>query len=666
VDDPLPSPARAAAPAAAPGAKPAPGSELGATTGGRAATPEPVRRVGDAAWPVADRERGREREPEPGSARKPDSGPARGGPAVGRALGYLRRYRLETAGAALALLLVAAANLAAPAMVRLAIDAGLAQRRWTTVLWAVAGLIGIAGGRGLFNFAQGYLAERASQGVAFDMRDALFERIQRLGFSYYDRVETGQLLTRLTNDVEQVRTFVGAGVVQLAASLVMLLGSAVLLVRINPALAALALLAIAPIFGLLRVFVRSVGPLFGRIQATLGRLNGILQEDLQGLRVVRAFSAEAREAERYGRVNNELRDLNLSVVGAVSNNFPFVNFFANLGTLVVVGFGGVQIFMDRLTIGELIAFNSYLGFLLMPIMQIGFLAAQISRAGASAQRIFELLDAPLEVADRPGAAPLPPVVGRVEFKDVHFRYAGSDREILRGVSFIVEPGQTVAVLGTTGAGKSTITNLIPRFYDVTGGAVLIDGHDVREVQLASLRSQVGIVLQEALLFSGTVRDNIAYGRPDATDEQVRSAAVAAQAADFIEALPARYETVIGERGIGLSGGQRQRIAIARALLTDPRLLILDDSTSAVDAETELAIQQALDGLMRKQGCTAFVIAQRISTVRDADLILILDEGKIAAAGRHEELLETSRLYDEILGSQLGRPAERPAMKDDAA
>jgi ATP-binding cassette subfamily B protein len=283
---------------------------------------------------------------------------------------------------------------------------------------------------------------------------------------------------------------------------------------------------------------------------------------------------------------------------------------------------------------------------------IGFLAAMISRAGASALRVFELLDAPLEVADAANAAPLPAASGRVEFKDVRFRYAGSEREILRGVSFAVEPGQLVALLGTTGAGKSTVINLIPRFYDVTGGAVLVDGQDVRQVTLSSLRSQVGVVLQESLLFSGSVRDNIAYGRPDATLADVRAAAEAAQAHAFIANLPQGYDTIIGERGIGLSGGQRQRIAIARVLLLHPRLLILDDSTSAVDAETEMAIQAALDRLMRDRGYTAFVIAQRISTVRDADLILVLDDGQIVARGTHEALLAESRVYNEILGSQI--------------
>ena len=564
----------------------------------------------------------------------------------------------------MALLLVSAANLAAPWLVRLAVDdldhgPGAAQDNhdW---MFAVLGLVGVAAGRGLFNFAQGYLAERASQGVAFDLRDGLFAHIQRLSFSYYDRAQTGELLTRLTNDVEQVRTFVGTGVVQMAASLVMLVGCATLLFVIDPLLAAVALGAIAPIFYTLRVFVRRVGPLFGKVQIAIARLSGVLQEDLHGLKVVRAFSAERREAERYRKVNDELRDLNLGVIDAVANNFPFINLFANLGTLAVIGFGGMRVmglWGGHLTIGELIAFNGYLGFLLLPIMTMGFLSAQMTRANTSAERVFELLDAPLEVTDAPGATPLSPLDGRVEFRDVRFRYAGSEQEILRGASFAVEPGQLVALLGTTGAGKSTVINLIPRFYDATGGAVLIDGRDVRDITLASLRSQIGVVLQEALLFSGTVRDNIAYGRPQAADEEVAAAARAAQAEEFIAQLPAGYATVVGERGVGLSGGQRQRIAIARALLTDPRLLILDDSTSAVDAQTEAAIQEALDRLMRDSRRTAFVIAQRISTVRDADLILVLDAGRIVAAGRHEELLATSRLYHEI--PRLADPARSP-------
>ena len=593
-------------------------------------------------------------------------GPPRGSPKdVGRALRYLGHYKGATFGALGSLLLVTAANLVTPQLIRIVIDQGLAKRLPHLVVISVAGLVGIALVRGVFNFLQGYLAERASQGVAFDLRDALFARIQRLSFSYYDQAQTGQLLTRLTNDVEQMRMFVGTGVIQLVAAVAMFIGSAALLFWTNALLALVSLLAIAPIFWVLRNFVGKMGPLFMKVQSALGRLNTVLQEDLRGLKVVRTFSAEAREVARYGGINDELRDHNLQVIDAISLNFPMVGFFASMGTLAVVGFGGLQIFRGHLTIGELVAFNTYLAFLLMPIMTLGFLAAQLARAGTSAKRVFELLDTAVEVKDRPGAVPLPEVQGRVEFDDVHFRYGGSERPILQGVSFVAEPGELVAILGTTGSGKSTIINLLPRFYEPTSGAVRIDGHDIREVTLSSLRSQIGIVLQDALLFSGTVRDNIAYGRPEAPQDEVKRVAQLAQAAEFIEALPQQYDTVIGERGVGLSGGQRQRIAIARALLTQPRILILDDSTSAVDAQTEAAIQGALDRLMRESKRTAIVIAQRLSTVRDANRIVVLDAGKVVAQGTWDELLATSEVFNQILGSQL-QPASSQGAGEGAA
>ncbi|HEX2172494.1 MAG TPA: ABC transporter ATP-binding protein [Dehalococcoidia bacterium] len=578
--------------------------------------------------------------------------PADGGRSLRRALAFLGSYRRDTLGALVGLLLVSAANLAAPQLIRVAIDDGIGAGRADAVALAVAGLIVVAVGRGVFTFLQAFLAELASQGVAYDLRSALFAQVERLSFSYYDRVQTGQLVTRLTNDVEQIRAFVGSGVVQLAAAVIMLTGSTILLLALNWRLALAALLIIPVIFVLLFRFVRRIGPLFGEVQQAVGQLNTILQEDLAGLRVVRSYVREPYEAERYRAVNDDLLEKNLRTIRLFSNNFPFVFFFGNLGTLAVVWYGGLQVMGGSLTIGELIAFNSYLGFMLFPVLTIGFLAAGISRAGASSIRVFEILDAPLEIRDAPDARSLPPLEGRVEFQDVHFRYPSSDREILRGVSFSVEPGQTVAILGTTGAGKSTLVNLLPRFYDVTGGSVRIDGYDVREVTLASLRSRIAVVLQEALLFSGTVRENIAYGRPDASDEEIVAAARAAQAEEFIDALPQGYDTVVGERGIGLSGGQRQRIAIARALLVDRCIMILDDSTSAVDAATEAAIRRALDRLIRDRERTAFVIAQRISTVRDADLIIVLDQGRIAAQGTHHQLLRESALYNDILGSQL--------------
>ena len=572
--------------------------------------------------------------------------------AVRRALAYLRSYKREAAGAFIALILSSAATLATPQLIRVAIDEGIAPRSLDIILLAVGGLVGAALMRGLFQFLQGYLAERASQGVAYDLRNDLFAKIERLGFGYYDKVETGQLVTRLTSDVEQIRTFAGSGVVQLAAAAVMLAGTTALLFSLNWRLALIALAIVPVIVVLLLRFVRRIGPLFRGVQQTLGRLNSILQEDLAGIRVIRTFARENYERERYRSVNEELLGRNLETVRTFSNNFPFVFLLANLGTLTIILFGGLQVIGGGLTVGELVAFNTYLGFLLFPILTIGFLAAGISRAGASSQRIFEVLDAPLEVEDSPNAVPLPPVSCQVEFDDVSFRYPGDEREILRNISFTAEPGQTVAILGTTGSGKSTLVNLIPRFYDVTEGSVKLDRHDVRDVTLSSLRGQIGIVLQTSLLFSGPVRDNIAYGRPDATQKEIEAAARAANAHEFIRDLPQGYASVVGERGVGLSGGQRQRIAIARALLVDPRLLILDDSTSAVDAETETAIQESLDRLMREGNRTAFVIAQRASTIRDADLILVLDGGTIAAQGTHEELLSESELYNEILGSQL--------------
>jgi ATP-binding cassette subfamily B protein len=557
-------------------------------------------------------------------------------------------------------LLVSGANLATPLLIGRAIDEGIGPRQLEVIFVVVGWLVGLALARALFTFLQGYLAERASQGVAYDLRDALFERIERLSFSYYDRVQTGQLVTRLTSDVEQIRTFAGSGVVQLANAVVMLIGTTVVLLYLDWQLALVAL-AIVPIIAVLLVrFVGRIRPLFREVQQTLGRLNTVLQEDLLGMRVIRAFAREDYETARYTSVNDELLEKNLTTVRVFSNNFPFVFLFANLGTLAIIWFGGWQVIDGRLSVGDLVAFNTLLGFMLFPILTIGFLSASISRAGASSQRVFDVLDAPLDVKDAPDASILLPLSCRVDFDNVSFRYPGSARDILASVSFTARPGQTVAVLGTTGSGKSTLVNLIPRFYDVTGGAVRLDGNDVRDVTLSSLRSQIGIVLQETRLFSGTVRDNVAFGKPDATDEEVVAAAEAAQAGEFIRGLSDGYETVIGERGIGLSGGQRQRIAIARALLIDPRLLILDDSTSAVDAETEAAIQETLDRLMREKHRTVFVIAQRVSTVRDADLILVLDEGSIAASGTHEELLRESELYNEILGSQLLSPSETAA------
>lgn len=567
-----------------------------------------------------------------------------------RALKYLFPYWPTASAAFLSLVLVSATNLAAPQFLRLAIDGGIVRRDWGNILLAAGGLLAVAAFRGVFTFLQGYLSEKSSQGVAYDLRNDIYTKLQNLSFSYHDQAQTGQLMTRVTSDVEMVRQFIGQGFLQLMGALVMLAGSAAVLFAMNWRLALVSLTIIPCVFLVFFRFVRSVQPLFRLVQQRLGALNTVLQENIAGARVVKAFAREEHEIARFGAANELLLKQNIDVMRATSTTFPVIFFFGNVGTFLVMWYGGNEVIGGTLSLGELVAFNSYLGFLMFPIFILGMIAATMTRAAASAQRVFEVLDAVSEVQDRPGATPLPAIQGRVAFEDVSFRYAGAEHDALSQVSFAAEPGQTVAVVGTTGSGKSTIINLIPRFYDVRSGRVTIDGYDVRDVTLESLRSQIGIVLQETVLFSGTIRENIAYGAPEATQEQLERVAKIAQAHGFILEQPQGYDTRIGEGGVGLSGGQMQRIAIARALLLNPKVLILDDSTSSVDAETEYQIQRAMDKLM--VGRTSFIVAQRISTVRNAGLILLLDGAQIVASGTHEELLESSDLYGEIVSSQL--------------
>jgi ATP-binding cassette subfamily B protein len=582
---------------------------------------------------------------------------------------YLKPHWLLLLGAFLSLLLVTAANLYSPQVLRILIDQGMTPRNMDMLVWSTLGLVGIAAIRGLFSFTQGFWTEKASQSVAYEMRNELFRKIQGLSFSYHDKSQTGQLMTRLTSDIEQIRTFISMGLLPIISTVLTLIGSIIALVAINWRLALISLATI-PLMGIILMqFMRIIRPLFSEAQSKLGALNTVLQENLVGIRVVQAFAREPYEAERYQAINNDLTAVNIKALRGMANNFPLFFLISNLGTLAVIWYGGREVIGGLLSIGELVAFNTYLALLIMPIMMLGMITAQLSRASVSSERVAEILNTQNEVMDRPNAITLNCATGRVVFENVWFGYGvgtpasettsrgrrppvnNDDKYVLKGISFVAEPGMTVAIMGRTGAGKSSIINLIPRFYDASAGRVTIDGTDVRDATINSLRDQIGIVLQDTTLLSGSIRDNIAYGRPDASNEQVEAAARAAQAHTFISSFPDGYNTIVGERGIGLSGGQRQRIAIARALLRDPRLLILDDSTSAVDAETEYQLQQALDQLMA--GRTSFVIAQRISTVRNADLILLLENGRIVAQGTHEELLANSALYGEIIDSQFG-------------
>ncbi len=528
----------------------------------------------------------------------------------------------------------------------------------TAVLIAGALIVLFASMRGLFAFLQAYWAERNSQTVAFEIRNELFDKIQRLSFSYHDQNQTGQLMIRATDDIEKVRLFIGQGLVQLAGAAILLVATLSLLLSTNWQLALVSMPILPAALITFMIFGIVSQPLFAKIQARISDVNTVLQENLAGIKVVKAFAREQMQQDKFRVAAGNLLNQSLTVSRVFGFLFPVVLLVANLGQASVLYFGGKQIINASLTLGEYQEFSLYLIYLFLPLAQFGIIITQLGQAGASAARIFEILDATSDVRDKPDAVTLPAVSGRVTFDNVTFKYPGGGDPVLSEVNFTVEPGQCVALLGATGSGKTTIINLLPRFYDPSSGSIMIDGLDLRSVTLDSLRSQIGIVLQETTLFSSTIRENIAFGRPNATLAEVQAAARAAAADDFIDAMPEGYDTPVGERGSTLSGGQKQRIAIARALLLNPRLLILDDATSSVDLQTESRIQAALDHLMR--GRTSFVIAQRISTVINADLILVLDRGKIVASGRHLDLLENNDLYAEICRSQLtGDPAQQP-------
>ncbi len=546
------------------------------------------------------------------------------------------------------------ANVQAIAAQQLGLDLTAAQVELDGAPRAIltAGLIIVlfAIARGLFSFGQNFLSQALSENIAFDLRNDIFTKIQRLSFSYHDRNRTGQLMIRATDDVERLRSFIAMGLLMALQAFILLAGTLIILLLTNVRLT-LVVLPILPIALLVFMVFGSIAqPLFVEVQKRLGRVNTVLQENLAGLKVVKAFTSEPREEKRFHDSIDSLLEQRVKVNRIFSFLFPFIFLIANLGQAAILYFGGRQIIDGTLTLGEWQKFSLYLVYVFLPMGQLGFIISLMAQAGASADRIFEILDAKNDVENKPGAVDLGEIDGVVEFKDVTFRYFAGSEPVLSHINLRANPGETVALLGATGSGKSSIINLIPRFYDASDGQVLIDGHDVRDVTLESLRQRIGIVLQETVLFSGTIRENIAYGRPDASDADIMAAARAAAAHDFIEGFPQGYDTPVGERGATLSGGQKQRVAIARALLLDPHILILDDSTSSVDLNTEYEIQKALDSLMK--GRTSFVIAQRISTVVNADLILILDKGEIVARGTHEELMDNSPIYADIYHSQL--------------
>jgi ATP-binding cassette subfamily B multidrug efflux pump len=566
---------------------------------------------------------------------------------------YLKPYRLESVLALVVLTAVVVMDLAIPRLVQRIIDDGISAKNMQVVLSTTAIMLGISVLSALCAIGNNILSVRVGEGFARDLREAAFLRIQSFSFGNFDRLKTGQLIVRLTSDVSvaqrMVRIFLRIG----TRAPLLMIGSLILMVNTSSRLALVMLPLLLVTSIIVTIYVSKIGSLFLTVQQKLDRLNNVLQENISGVRVVKAFVRGEHEDQRFEAANEDYTARSVKVMQTMATLSPLLMSLVNVGVVIVVWAGGVQAINGTLTVGEIVAFTNYLLTTMGPLTMFAHLSQMIAWADTSAGRINEVLEEEPEVQDVPDAQMLPERQGaQVRFEGVAFRYNGSlDETVLDGIHLSAEPGETVAILGATGSGKSTLVNLVPRFYDASGGRVLVNGVDVRDLQQDSLLAHVGIVPQETVLFSGTVRDNIRYGHPEASDEEVIAAAKAAQAHDFILELPHGYDTHVEQRGMNLSGGQKQRIAIARALLVQPAILILDDSTSSVDVETETHIQSALDDVL--QGSTRLVVAQRISTVLNADRIVVLDKGRVAAEGSHKELMQSSPIYQEIFETQLG-------------
>ena len=544
-------------------------------------------------------------------------------------------------------------DLSIPRLIQRIIDQGINQHNQTIVLQTAGIMIGISILSTVIAISNSVLSVQVGESVARDLRDALFLKIQKYSYGNLDQQQTGQLMVRLTSDTTAVQRLVQVSLRIGTRAPLLMVGSLILMINTSPSLA-LTMLPLLVITSVVIVFfIVKMEPLFRSVQQKLDRLNNVLQENIAGAHLVKAFVRADFEGERFETANEAFTDHSVRVMRFMSSMSPILTVFVNIGMVIVIWAGGLQSIHGSLSIGQIVAFTNYLLTTMTPLTMMTMLSNTWANGLASARRVNEILDTVPEVQDAPDAEPLSePVRGRVVFENVNFHYKGNgDEAVLEGIDLVAEPGETVAILGATGSGKSTLINLVPRFYDTSSGRVLIDGVDVRQIQADSLLAHVGIVPQESILFSGTVRDNIRYGRPDATDEQVIAAAKAAQAHDFILEMSNGYDSHVEARGANLSGGQKQRIAIARALLLGPKILILDDSTSSVDVETETRIQDGLNRQMHQH--TSFVVAQRISTVLNADKIIVIDQGRIAAQGTHKQLMQTSPIYQEIYESQLG-------------
>jgi ATP-binding cassette subfamily B multidrug efflux pump len=507
--------------------------------------------------------------------------------------------------------------------------------------------------KGVFTFSQVFVGEYLSQRVCFDLRNRIFNQYQRLSFAYHDRSQTGQLMSRATSDVEQIRFFVSQGLINGALMLLTFVAVLVVLLLINWKLALLSLATMPVLFVIAVLFARQLRPMFSQVQQETAQLSTVLQEDLSGMRVVRAFAQEEQETAKFLYSSDRLAVATSKTMELFAMRNPLLQFIAGIGTTAVIWYGGLQVIDSTISLGTMVEFSAYLMMLQRPIRMLGMTINTYARAVAAGERIFEILDTQSEIEEKPDAIDMASVAGNVKFESVSYKASGLP--VLQDITIEARAGEVIGIVGSTGSGKSTIINLLPRFYDVTGGRITLDGYDIRDLTFRALRQHIGLVAQETFLFAASIRENISYGRPDATEEGIIAAAKAAQAHDFIMQIPDGYDTHVGERGVTLSGGQKQRIAIARALLLDPRVLVLDESTSAVDTRTEAALQVALKELMR--GRTTFIVAQRISSVREANEIIVLDEGRIVQRGTHAALVTQEGLYRDMYVYQLQEQEE---------
>jgi ATP-binding cassette subfamily B protein len=580
---------------------------------------------------------------------------------LSRMLGYVRNYwHLVTFSFALTVVSRFLRIYVPLISTKAIIDDVILQGNYDQLPFYLLLIIGIYASNSIISFLQRYINSYTSQKIVFTIRNELFTSLQEKSFSFYDRTQIGQLMARVTSDIRRMTMFYSFWMNSLFGSIIQIILIYYYLFGIDVNLTFISLITIPFVFVINYFFMKKIHPINSTIRERYGRLNATLQQNIVGMSVVRIFTNEPFELKNFEEVNNTFLNANMEEVKLRAIFRPFTGFLLGLGTALLYWFGSGEVIRNTLSLGSLLLFSQYISMLTLPVRFVSILINLYSRAMAGAKRVFEIIDSKAEIEDKPDAIQLPTIRGEVRFSDVTFEYI-KDRPVLKDINFLVKPGETIAILGATGSGKSSLIYLIPRFYDIIKGTITIDDYPIKDVTLKSLRNKVGIVLQDIFLFSTTIKENIAFGQPDATTEKIINVAKLAQAHEFIMSFPEGYDTLVGERGVTLSGGQRQRIAIARTLLRDPRILILDDSTSFVDTKTEHEIQKALDELRKDR--TTFVITQRLSTIKNADRIIVLDNGKIEEIGTHKELLKLKGIYSQIYATQFA-PKEELLVPDE--